>query len=402
MDTLSTEILWEILGYIDSRGDLQSCRLVKRLFSELAKQFVFKTIFVQPSTYGLSGLIQISHRPDLAIYVKEIFLRWDKESINHTVWAEFNKKLQLKSISHEDKDKARALELFRSCVKNWYDFQTSPDYITILSAAFARCPQLRTLTVKDNFPCDRNLSLHWSKLSGYPLEPLDIFHGENGSADYSRAFHALVNAAFCAVSRITSFTVRSLWDGEAGLDESALEDPEFIRRVGVVFRNCRVIDLAFYTGIVVAGGGEFPLLQALSTAVHLETLNLYFTSEYSEAGVFSRFFGGTHIWPCLRIIDLCGMRLGLCDLLGFLKNHKDTLREVIIESCLLELGCWYDEVARFMRDSLRLVSVGLPINHGGCYGAYKDLDDGLHGGRAVEGCIVGGGLLPEPCHKQDI
>ena len=71
--SLPTEILHRICYYADLPGR-KGLRLMNRRLGDVARRWVFETISVNPSEASCNRLQDILQRPDIASYVKKLYL----------------------------------------------------------------------------------------------------------------------------------------------------------------------------------------------------------------------------------------------------------------------------------------------------------------------------------------
>lgn len=358
MEKLSPEIIREILYHFDSKVHIANFRLVQRSLAELAKEFLFRTVPLKPTKLSVSRLLAISQRPDLAHYVKEVYFGVDEP--NYMIWEQFNEQLRMEGLSHDDETHgARAQEIFKSSIQGWYEFQTSPEYTTVLSTALAGFPRLEGIQMVHGAPMAMERQYTYREIDMYPFEPTPEFHGEYGAEkDYLRGFAALINAAYLAGSKLTSFRMTGMDTGEI-VDQSVFENIELFQRAAVVLRNCQVLEL--HLGIdsveVVDKFKTNPLLNVLAPAERLEELCLGFgNTAPSEPHLFPHIFGEDQVWPCLRKLELWTIDMHEYELIAFLERHKTTLRTILISNGLLFTGCW-NNIMRFIKDNLQLESL---------------------------------------------
>lgn len=397
MEKLSPEIIREILYHFDSKVHIANFRLVQRSLAELAKEFLFRTVPLKPTKLSVSRLFAISQRPDLARYVKEVYFGIDEP--NYMIWEQFNEQLRMEGLSHDDETHgARAQEIFKSSVQGWYEFQTSPEYTAVLSAAFAGFPRLEGIHMLHGAPMAMERQYTYREIDMYPFEPTPEFHGEYVSEkDYLRGFAALINAAYLAGSKLTSFRITGM-NTEEIVDQSVFEDVELLQRAAVVFRNCRVLEL--HLGIdsveIIDKFKSNPLLNVLAPAERLEELCLGFgNTAPSEPHLFSHIFGEDQVWPCLRKLELWTIDMHEYELIAFLERHRATLRTILISNGLLFTGCW-NNIMRFMKENLQLESLevwDLFCKHGDgdTYRNYSHFETKM----MVEYVQEGGEALPE-------
>lgn len=369
MDKLSPEIVREILQHLSSQSitplrlvDLANFRLVQRSFAMLAEDFLFREIAVVPSRRNLQRLIEISRRPNLAWHVKKVTLQVCSNLVEDMVWPEFEGRLQLENINHwyaEKTPNARGMQIFQACIDEWYEFQTSLDYMKALTTAFAGLPRLQALAVMDDIPTyshvkPRNKTYQYKT----PKKCIENFW----TADFSLAFSALINAAYLTNANIRSFQVDVLREPEHGIDDSVFESSELLRRAATVFRNCRVIELAINhqteSCAMTRAIQRNPLFDAFSSTTYLQELSVSLGPKSGRPVLFPLIFGQDHVWPHLKRIHFWGLDLYDYELLGFFRRHATTLTEVSMWEGKLHTGCWID-VITIMREILRLVSVSL-------------------------------------------
>lgn len=358
MEKLSPEIIREILYHFDSKVDIANFRLVQCSLAELAKEFLFRTVPLKPTKLSVSRLLAISQRPDLARHVKGVFFGIDEP--NYMIWEQFNEQLRMEGLSHgQEMQEARAQELFKSSVQGWYEFQTSPEYTAILSAAFAGLHRLEAIQMVHGAPMAMERQYTYREIDIYPFEPTPEFHGEYGAEkDYLRGFAALINATYLAGSKLTSFRMTGM-NTEEIVDQSVFENTELLQRAAAVLRNCKVLEL--HLGIdsneAVDKFKTNPLLNVLAPAEHLEELCLGFgNTAPSEPHLFPHIFGEEQVWPRLRKLELWTIDMHEHELIAFLERHKTTLKTILISNGLLFTGCW-NNIMRFMKEHLQLESL---------------------------------------------
>lgn len=358
MEKLSPEIIREILYHFDSKVHIANFRLVQRSLAELAKEFLFRTVPLKPTKLSISRLLAISQRPDLARHVRGVIFGIDEP--HYMIWEQFNEQLRMEGLSHDDEMQGtRAQEIFKSSIQGWYEFQTSPEYTTFISAAFAGFPRLETIQMVHGGPMAMERQYTYQKIDLYPFEPTPEFHGGYGSEkDYLRGFAALINAAYLAGSKLTSFRMTGM-NTEEIVDQSVFENTELLQRAAVVFRNCRVLEihLGIDSSEVVDKFKVNPLLNVLAPAEHLEELCLGFgNTAPSGPHLFPHIFGEEKVWPRLRKLELWTTDMHENELIAFLERHKTTLKSILISNGLLFTGCW-NNIMRFMKEHLQLESL---------------------------------------------
>ncbi|KAL7275013.1 hypothetical protein RUND412_002077 [Rhizina undulata] len=76
MESLPTEILREIVGYLPEK-DLNSVRLVNHKLSAAANVYKYRILRVCANREGLSHLLYVSEKPELARCVREMYYPWN-------------------------------------------------------------------------------------------------------------------------------------------------------------------------------------------------------------------------------------------------------------------------------------------------------------------------------------
>lgn len=344
---LIPDIIHEVVRHLDTKDDLANVRLVHPIFAKEAAELLFRVISVKAAGRSISRLLDIAHTPRLAPMVREVHLI-TSANVREMVWSWFIECLQQEGIS-DAKDQHRALGIFKSLRQEWYNFERSPDYVRMLSGAFAGFPRLEALELCDRFS---PLDMTDPEMESYPSTQ-QFFQrsaGEyNGATSITIAFEALVNAAFFARPKITSFRA----DHQSNcIDPSTFRSPELMERAAVVFRECRVISLVFQQAIL-----DNPLFRVLSQATHLRELHLLLNHyEEDPKGVFPLVLGTDHVWKHLTELNLQNAALHFRGLVEFLDRHKSTLRNIIFHGLSLVDGSWM-EVMTFMKDNLKLLSL---------------------------------------------
>lgn len=388
MDTLSIELVWEIAQHLHSKSDLGNFRLIQRSFAPLARSFLFRSVLIRNSKYSFSRLLRISRKPELARHVKEVSLEVHSNA-KYLIWPQFVGRLQRENIKYGDKSqKEGELEVFKSCIKEWYIFQKSLDYTAILSTAFARLPRLQNFTLAEGSELSLNLGFNYSYAKYHPFKKRSNFHGPRGLADLYRAFTGLVNAAYLADVKIMCFKVIDTTGGFAANISS--QNGEILKRVAAVFHHCRTIELdlsSLYLGVPYVQ--KLQQCGAFSSSIDLEELNIS-SQTCSEPRFFGLVFGNNHVWPRLRRLGLNSVDFYKHELSGFLQRHKATLREISICGCILHTGSWF-EIATIMKQSLKIAKLELSgLCNWSCNQGYQYQDCTL-----ISEYIINYGELPE-------
>lgn len=89
----------------------------------------------------------------------------------------------------------------------------------------------------------------------------------------------------------------------------------------------------------------------LSSAVHLETLNLRTDYSLDDKGLFPQIFGNDYVWLSLHTISIDGVNAHEYEIIGFLQRHERTLRNFAVSEMELISGHWTN-VESFAKDSL--------------------------------------------------
>ncbi|KAH0602820.1 uncharacterized protein H6S33_008470 [Morchella sextelata] len=403
MEKLSPEIVREILCHFDCKADLANFRLVQRSLAQLSTEFLFRTVPLKPTKLSVSRLVAIAQRPHLARHVKSLI--YGIEEPNYMIWEEFNSQLRLENTPHDESEDARAQEIFKSTIDGWYDFQTSPDHTQMMATAFAALPRLEAIQMVHGAPMARERQYTYREIDYYEFEMRDKFHGEHGlEKDYLRGFAALIDAAYAAGTRLTSFKMTGMNTDEI-VHEAVFEDAELLARAAAVLKGCRVMEL--YLGIdsqeAIDNMKSSALLNVLAPAEQLEELCLGFGNTVpADSFLFPHIFGEEQVWPALRKVELWTVEMHEYELISFLERHKDTLRTVLISSGLLFTGCW-NNVMRFMKEHLQLESLevwDLFYKHGesGEYRSYSHAESQM----MVKYVREGGKCLPDqPAEEEE-
>lgn len=373
MDKITPELAREIFRHIDSKIDLKNLRLVQASFAQLAEEFLFRKLLLEPLPHKLHCLHEIARRPKLARHVREVRLDVCCRYIRTMLFPEFERRLQEEDIQYWDSDISadisdriqyeRVMDIFQACADQYFDFQTSPDYAAALTAGLTRFPRLEALVLLNKIPYR----------FGPTYDDIGYYRPEEDGGDaeavyYSQAFMVFVNAAYLADTKLLSFKASAVGGrycpARAGIGASTLRNLELNRRAAIVFRNCRTIQLKIaniaksssFSLSLVKAIEETPLINALSPATRLEDLDIDLGS--TAGVVFPLVFGKEHVWPHLRRLRVGNIYIFDHELVGFFRRHKATLREVSIFSAKLESGTWAG-VGRTMRDDLQLTSLNL-------------------------------------------
>lgn len=378
MEKLSCETIVKIFSHINDRHDVSSFRCVQRSFSRIGLPFLFNHISIQPTSISLHNLLNISHRGHLAPYVKAVTMHVDH--IAETV---------LNSYRHAEKgmpprpsgmgevqELQYRLTILNFCANSFLEFQISGDMVGLLAAAFAYLPNLKDLIFEDG-PERLNPLYTPLRTNGIPqyLSILDQIPGFTGSLpdmsfwseQYSfRCFKALIDAAYFNVKRFSSFKAKVLIDSAAFRGE--VFDPQFMPRLAKVLRECRDIELTFYTG---RGGREAVpddlrdnLFTVLSPVKNLEKLSLSFGVNMvwaSTCAPFDTIFRSNHVWPHLQELTIAGFGMRDDCFLALLHRHKDTLCKLTIKNCELSTNSWC-AIVKAIKTTLRLVSFELGLD----------------------------------------
>lgn len=355
MDSLSPEVIREIVHHLDDKLDIGQFRLVQRTFAELGRESLFNCLYVQPSQHSLSRLLEIARRPSCAQYVRTIALSVDAMKV--MLWRPFTEQVGSKDIDHLD---YRTLIVFRALVNECQEFQQSSDYAAMLSASFSRFPRLSKICLREVSPSAPSHSEAVTLMDRYAhaVDP-PHFHGSWGEKDHLRAFSALIDAAYFAGITLSSFTTNGL------IDQALFDNRTLLSRAAAVFRNCRVLKLLFcgeepppavYGCPLAPRILENSLFDVLSPARALEELTVEF-SACPMAGrggaLFTNIFGTQHVWPMLQDVNLGAIDLPYEELLAFLERHKATLRGFSVTCCDLMNGSWCD-IMIFLKANLTL------------------------------------------------
>lgn len=363
MKKLSPEIIQEILRHVYSKTDLCNIRLVQRSFSILAKELLFKVIPIYPSKCGLSGLVEISHRPELASQVKKVKLVFNKSNGELHMWPEFTKQLTLEGIDpaiEDETNRAKAIRILRACIDKWYRSQETILYTSTLATAFARLPRLKEIVIVSMAGYPNCISGGRDELKECRILPPALTKSMilqwEGSADLTRAFIGLVNAVYLSRLKITSFVNDAFVNHEIGIDCAIFAKPEYTTHTGAALRNCRIIKLCFRalkTSMILAGTVKFIPFNAFSTATGLEVLDIRLSHETYEPDLFPLIFGVDHVWLNLKKISFESIDVRYADLFRFLQRHKNTLRSAHLHRLRLHGGSLGD-LQRLMLYDLRL------------------------------------------------
>lgn len=386
MDKLSVEIVWEVLGNLNSKSDLGNFRLVQRSFAPLALESLFRSIIIRNSRYSFSHLLKISRRPELAGHVKEVILEISS-SANYLVWPQFTERLQKENKHEDESQKDRALVIFRYCIKEWYTFQKSQDYVAILSAAFVRLPRLQNLALEQGDGYSLGLRLDFSHIRRYPFRKRSNYHGSGGSADLSRGFTGLINAAYLAEVQLAFFKVVD-YSGNFAISNFSSQSSELLERVAIIFSQCRAIELRFNgvaPGLVMNVNSQdaLPPWGAFPSSGNLEELHISFQA-FNRSVSFPRFFGDAPLWPRLKLLSIESFDLHDHELRSFFLRHSGTLQRVLIHGCILHTGSWV-EVTKFMVRTLRLTKLKLSC----LYNPRYEVQDS----RIIAGLVADRGLV---------
>lgn len=352
MDKLSPETVSGIFRHVECKKDLTNLRLVQRSFADLAGEFLFETINIEPSFDGLLRLLRISRKPEFARLVRQVVVH--VADFKELTWNPYVKRV-LSRPRQDEARKARVFEEYKNSDTEFFRFQTTPDYTAMLSVSLSHLPRLEGVGMKhqlqdtEYFPYDdapdraeRFLSRRMDFNRRYSLEE---FHGENGELDDLRSFKALVDAAYISDLKLTSFRT------SGSIGQAVFEDDELLRRATSVFTTCRVLELDFSfehwydTDQHVENN---PLFGILKPATHLEKLKLSGALRQDPETSLAIYLGESYVWPCLKNIDFMGLGFHEHELNAFMERHKRTLKDVSIWHCKLYSGSWPD-VMRFMR-----------------------------------------------------
>lgn len=355
METVSPEIVREIFRCVDSTADLKSLRLVQSSFAQLAEEFLFQNILVEPSRHSLCHLHEIARRPNLARYVREVRLDISWYDIEDMVWPEFQRRLEEENIRYSEvldgavsrRAYEKSMSIFQICADEWYEFQTSSDYTARLATAFIRFPRLEGLVLSDKILHPMVLEFDSVIDHSRPEE----FGGDNGTAVYSRAFAALVNAAYLADVKILSFKAGAT-DIGTGISVSTLGDRELNRRAALVFRNCKTIKLKIVNeplvGLATGRIEKTSVTKIIFPAEDLEDLEIDLGKDCKRLILL---LGRQHVWKKLKRLSIRGIRTFDHELLGFFERHKATLRDISVCYASLQQGSWV-EIGKFLRKDL--------------------------------------------------
>lgn len=349
MDKLSPETVSGILYYVESKKDLAKLRLVQRSFADLAGEFLFETINIEPSFEGLLRLLRISRKPEFARLVKQVVVH--VTDFKELTWNPYVKRV-LSRPRQDEARKARIFEEYRNFDAKFFKFQSTPDYTAMLSVGLSHLPRLEGVGMKhqlqdtEYFPYEDTPERFMSRRMDFHRRcSLEEIHGENGELDDLRSFKALVDAAYIADLKLTSFRT------SGSIGQAVFEDYELLGRATSVFRTCRVLELDFSfehcydTDQHVENN---PLFGILKPATHLEKLKLSGALRQDPETSLAIYLGESYVWGRLKNIDFMGLGFHEHELNAFMGRHKGTLKIVSIWHCKLYSGNWPD-VMRFMR-----------------------------------------------------
>lgn len=380
MEKISPEIAREIIRHIESKKDLANVRLVQRSFSDLATEFLFRVIPVTPTRLGLFHLLALSRKPGFAFHIKEVALLFDR--IDYAIWPNFYKNLKLANIDpNEDCGvwRVKIMQLAKSAFKDYKEFKTSPDYTAMLSTAFVRLPRLEAITIGKRDPRDRPNYPVSQYITSSEGEGGRFYSEGKGTADFTRAFGAMVDAAYLADAKILYFRADAFrpFVGALSIDKSAWDNPHLLPRAAAVFRNCRVIELGLYhhkddgTGPLTQRIREKSLYFLFVAARNLEELVITFNLRGGGNDLFRNVFGTQNSWPHLTKMEYSAIDVPMMDLITFLARYVKTLRRISIHNSRLLTGVWL-QVARFMQRFLQLVSLKFDTIEDQRLGKYTD------------------------------
>lgn len=341
MDTLAPELIQEILGHIHAKSDLASFRLVQRSFAQLGEEYIFRVINVKPTYRGLYYLLQLSQNEVFAHHVKEVVLHLD--DFRHSIWIPFIEKLKTEDL--ENGTITQKLKVLRHLLGEFREFQTSPDYAGVLSAAFIRLPRLEAVQMKEKPSRKHGIDQQTiQEMEDHSLNEYEVNHQAVwGSQDSFRAFFALVSAAYFASTKLVSF--RNSADMMV-----VFERNELVRRATDVFRNCPVLELA------IPQTDSSLLFDLLKPAVRLERLALRFDPMvyHESVSAFSKVVESGRVWESLKEVKIRTNCMDCHDsLLEFLQRHQATLRRLSLWDCKLSTGSWVGFIV-CMKDALKL------------------------------------------------
>lgn len=352
MDRLSPELVQEILRHIPLKSDLSNFRLVQYSFAQLGQQYLFQSINIQPSKHSLCRFLELSRKANLAHHIKEVALNVD--NLKSRLWDPFTKRLELEDTRTGNEPHVKGgggvTAIFHAMVDACNAFHKSPEYLTLVAAAFANLPRLNSLRLQQH----SDAPLHWR------IKMIETYYTNTGpphmhftshlarrDLEYDLGFEVLINAAYQTNKRLLSFRAEN-----RGISRSVFRDPELVQRTAAVFRNCKYLDLKFP---VYQTASETSPIALISPAVGLETLVVRLDGLNTAFDIF----GHGHVWPRLHSLflsDISGLRES--EVVEFLGLHRTNLRHFLVRECgLIEGGCWA-RILTFVKDKLALTRLG--------------------------------------------
>ncbi|KAL7272900.1 hypothetical protein RUND412_004271 [Rhizina undulata] len=318
MDSIPTEILYEILSYIPEK-DIPSARLVNRFFNKVANERYFRTICIPFGEFALSKLQYVSGRPELAQCVRHL-------------------------------DYYPLMLLYPISFWKGKELQRAGEFEKALGFALSKMPNVREITA--NW-----YGIKSRKAGGWPetsilVGDVNVYARESVLPDPAEKekllgpLKELMVAASQAQNRLDKLSITPLWRGIFA------EGPELLLNSELLFQNLTSLSVYFSTNrtqedfdALRKDVKEGRIFRFLSSAPKLRSLAVGFHWQpryHSAVSVMPllQIFGDNYVWKYLEVFLFNGRQLHGEDLTQFFGRHASTLKTFGLYRPYLGTGTW--------------------------------------------------------------